>query len=165
MFDPISWHPCHLLRASLSLSVCSCGCAICSWRGMRCGTADDEDSWSDCVSDDDDHGCGSDCDGALENGYDTTYEEIDTISRVSYKRRFGMTGGQTYYQHQQTPNQTDPINRLHRAHQTAIFRFRTHHAPLNVQPHRIKKVCPAPTVMNAHCTTSKPEHYVSHEQM
>ena len=28
--------------------------------------------------------------------------------------------------------QTDPINQLHRGHQTVIIRLRTHHAPLNV---------------------------------
>ena len=50
------------------------------------------------------------------------------------------------YQHQQTPNQTDPINQLHRAHQTAVFRLRTHHAPLNAHLHRIKKEHPAKCV-------------------
>ena len=40
---------------------------------------------------------------------------------------FGMTGGLVaYYRHQQTPNQTDPINQLHKAHRTAIFCHRTH---------------------------------------
>ena len=45
-------------------------------------------------------------------------------------------------QHHQTPNQTDAINQLHRAHQTAVFRLRTHHAPLNAHLHRIKKKHP-----------------------
>ena len=54
--------------------------------------------------------------------------------------------GRIYYQHQQTPNQTDPINQLHRAHQTVVFRLRTHHAPLNAHLHRIKKEHPAKCV-------------------
>ena len=48
-------------------------------------------------------------------------------------------------------NQTDPINQLHRAHQTAIFRLRTHHAPLYAHLHRIKKEHPAKCV---HCPDS-----------
>ena len=47
--------------------------------------------------------------------------------------------GRTYYQHQQIPNQTDPIKYPHRAHQTAIIRPRTQHAPLNAHLHRIMK--------------------------
>ena len=68
--------------------------------------------------------------------------------------------GRTYYQHQQTPNQTDPVNQLRRAHQTAIklFRLGTHHAPLNAHLHRIKKeVCIALTVKRT-LTTS---YYIS----
>ena len=44
---------------------------------MRCGNADDADSWSDCGSDEDVHGCGSDSDGALGIDCDLIYEEID----------------------------------------------------------------------------------------
>ena len=47
------------------------------------------------------------------------------------------------FMHQHTPNQTDPINQLRRAHQTAVFRLRTHQAPLNAHLHRIKKEHPA----------------------
>ena len=69
--------------------------------------------------------------------------------------------GRIYYQHQQTPNQTDPINQLHRAHQTAVFRLRTHHAPLNAHLHRIKKEHPAKCV---YCPNSDEtiEHFLFH---
>ena len=50
------------------------------------------------------------------------------------------------YQHQQIPNQTDPIKYPHRAHQTAIIRPRTQHAPLNAHLHRIMKDHPAKCV-------------------
>ena len=64
-------------------------------------------------------------------------------------------------QHEQTPNQTDPINQLHRAHQTAVFRLRTHHAPLNAHIHRIKKEHPAKCV---YCLDSDEtvEHFLFH---
>ena len=69
--------------------------------------------------------------------------------------------GRIYYQHQQTPNQTDPINQLHRAHQTAVFRLRTHHAPLNAHLHRVKKEHPAKCV---YCPDSDEtvEHFLFH---
>ena len=38
------------------------------------------------------------------------------------------------------------LTKLHRAHQTAIFRIRTHDAPLNAHLHRIKKEHPAKCV-------------------
>ena len=69
--------------------------------------------------------------------------------------------GRIYYQHQQTPNQTDPIYQLHRAHQTAVFRLRTHYAPLNTHLHRIKKEHPAKCV---YCPDSDEtvEHFLFH---
>ena len=76
--------------------------------------------------------------------YATSKQIVQTKSRKIWHDRWarGNTGW-IYYQHQQTPNQTDPINQLHRAHQTAVFRLRTHHAPLNAHLHRIKKEHPA----------------------
>ena len=69
--------------------------------------------------------------------------------------------GRIYYQPQQTPNQTDPINQLHRAHQTVVFRLRTDHAPLNAHLHRIKMEHPAKSV---YCPDSDEtvEHVLSH---
>ena len=69
--------------------------------------------------------------------------------------------GRTYYQHQQTLNQTDYINQLHRAQHTAIFRLRTQHAPLNAHLHRIKKDHPAKCV---YCPDSDEtvEHFLLH---
>ena len=87
------------------------------------------------------------------NGYSACdfFEHIH-LSRVT---------GRTYYQLQHTPNQTDPINKLHRAHHTAIFRLRTHHAPLNAHLHRIKKEHPAKCV---YCPDSDEtvEHFLFH---
>ena len=87
--------------------------------------------------------------------YATSKQTIQTKSRKIWHDRWGRGNtGRTYYQHRQTPNQTDSIYQLHRAHQNAIFRLRTHHAPLTAHLHRIKKdhlakrVYPtAPTVM------------------
>ena len=72
--------------------------------------------------------------------YATSKQIIQTKSRMIWDDMWtrGNTG-RTYYQHQQTPNQTDPINQLHRAHQNAIFCLRTQHAPLNAHLYRIKK--------------------------
>ena len=85
-----------------------------------------------------------------------------------YKRslgRFGMPSrrntGQTYYQHQQTPNQTYIINRPRRAHQTTIVRIRTHHAPLKAHLHRITKEHRAKCV---YCPDSD-EHFPFHCQL
>ena len=72
--------------------------------------------------------------------YATSMQIVQTKSRKIWHDRWACGNtGRLYYQHQQTPNQTDPINQLHRAHQTAIFCLRTHHAPLNAHLHRIKK--------------------------
>ena len=75
----------------------------------------------------------------------------------SYKRNTGRT----YYRHRHTPNQTDPINQLHRAHQTAIFRLGTQNAPLNAHLHRIKKDHPAKCV---YCPDSDEtvDHFLFH---
>ena len=85
-----------------------------------------------------------------------------------YKRSLGRSGmssrrntGQTYYQYQQTPNQTYIINRPRRAHQTTIFRLRTHHAPLNAHLHRIKKELQSKCV---YCPDSD-EHFPFHCQL
>ena len=100
--------------------------------------------------------------------YATSKQIIQTKYRKMWHDRWARGNtGRTYYQHQQTPNQTYPINQLHRAHQTAIFRLRTQHAPLNAHLQRTKKQHPqsvstAPTVMRllniscstAHCTTT-----------
>ena len=76
--------------------------------------------------------------------YATSKQIVQTKSRKIWHDRWARGNtGRIYYQHQQTPNQTDPINQLHRAHQTAVFRLRTHHAPLNAHLHRIKKEHPA----------------------
>ena len=84
-------------------------------------------------------------------------------NRNDYQRgRIEKDGNrQTYYQHQQTSNQTKRINQLHRAHQTAILRFRTHHAPLNAHLYRIEKDHPAKCV---YCPDSGEtvEHFLFH---
>ena len=90
----------------------------------------------------------------------------------SYKRslgRFGMTGGlvatldgsttsTNKLQTRQTPstNYTEHISVL-----TAVFRLRTHHAPLNAHLHRIKKEHPAKCV---YCPDSDEtiEHFLFH---
>ena len=66
-----------------------------------------------------------------------------------------------YYQQQQTPNQTDSINQLHRAHLTVIFRLRKHHAPVNAHLHRIKKEHQSKCV---YCLDNGEtvDHFVSH---
>ena len=53
---------------------------------------------------------------------------------------------------------------VHRAHQTAIFRLRTQHAPLNAHLHRIKKDHPAKCV---YCPDSDEtvEHFLFHCQL
>ena len=68
--------------------------------------------------------------------YATSKQIIQTKSRKIWNDRWvrGNTG-RTYNQHQHTPNQTDPINQLHRAHQTAIFHLIIPHAPLNALLH------------------------------
>ena len=72
--------------------------------------------------------------------YATSMQIIQTKSRKMWHDRWARGNtGRIYYQHQQTPNQTDPINQLHRAHQTTVFRLRTHYALLNAHLHRIKK--------------------------
>ena len=88
----------------------------------------------------------------------------------SYKRslgRFGMTGGlvatldgSTTSTNKLQTRQT-PVNQLHRAHQTAVFRLRTHHAPLNAHLHRVKKEHPAKCV---YCPDSDEtvEHFLFH---
>ena len=94
--------------------------------------------------------------------YATSKQIVQTKSRKIWHDRWarGNTGW-IYYQHQQTPNQTDPINQLHRAHQTAVFRLRTHHAPLNAHLHRIKNEHPAKCV---YCRDSNNtvEHFLFH---
>ena len=104
--------------------------------------------------------------------YATSKQIIQTKSRKIWHDRWARGNtGRSYYQHQQT----DSINQLHRAHQTAIFRLRTHHIPLNAHLHHIasrkvtqKSVSTAPTVMRplnisystAHCTTtSEPDYF------
>ena len=81
---------------------------------------------------------------------------VATLSGLEF-----VGAGSRSVQHQQTPNQTDPINQLHRAHQTAVFRLRTHHAPLNAHLHRIKKEHPAKCV---YCPDSDEtvEHFLFH---
>ena len=94
--------------------------------------------------------------------YATSKQIIQTKSRKIWHDRLARGNtGRTYYQHQQTPNQTDSINQLHRAHQTAIFRLRTQHAPLNAHLHRIKTDHPAKCV---YCTDSDEtvEHFLFH---
>ena len=79
--------------------------------------------------------------------YATSKQIVQTKSwKIWHDRWARGNTGRIYYQHQQTPNQTDPINQLHRAHQTAVFRLRTHHAPLNAHLNRIKKEHPAKCV-------------------
>ena len=79
--------------------------------------------------------------------YATSKQIVQTKSRKIWHDMWARGNtGRIYYQHQQTPNQTDPINQLHRAHQTAVFRLRTHHAPLNAHLYRIKKEHPAKCV-------------------
>ena len=53
------------------------------------------------------------------------------------------------------------INQLHRAHQTAIFRIRTQHAPLNAHLHRIMKDHPEKCV---YCPDSDEtvQHFLFH---
>ena len=87
---------------------------------------------------------------------------VPTKSRRMWHDRWARGNtGRTYYQHQPTPNQTNPINQLHRAHQAAIFRLRTHHAPLNTHLYRIKKEHPAKCV---YCPDSDEtvEHFLFH---
>ena len=94
--------------------------------------------------------------------YATSKQIVQTKSRKIWHDRWSRGNtGRIYYQHQQTPNQTDPINQLHRAHQTAVFRLRTHHAPLNAHLHRIKKEHPAKCV---YCPDSDEtiEHFLFH---
>ena len=94
--------------------------------------------------------------------YATSKQIVQTKSRKIWHDRWARGNtGRIYYQHQQTPNQTDPINQLHRAHQTAVFRLRTHHAPLNAHLHRIKKEHPAKSV---YCPDSDEtiEHFLFH---
>ena len=94
--------------------------------------------------------------------YATSKQIIQTKSRKIWHDRWARGNpGRTYYQHQHTPNQTDSINQLHRAHQTAIFRIRTHHTPLNAHLHRIKKDHPAKCV---YCPDSDEtvEHFLFH---
>ena len=94
--------------------------------------------------------------------YPTSKQIVQTKSRKIWHDRWARGNtGRIYYQHQQTPNQTDPINQLHRAHQTAVFRLRTHHAPLNAHLHRIKKERPAKCV---YCPDSDEsvEHFLFH---
>ena len=79
--------------------------------------------------------------------YAISKQIVQTKSRKIWHDRWARGNtGRIYYQHQQTPNQTDPINQLHRAHRTAVFRLRTHHAPLNAHLHRVKKEHPAKCV-------------------
>ena len=79
--------------------------------------------------------------GRCEQVSFATYKQIiQTKPLKSWHDRLARCNtGRTYYQHQQTPNQTDTINQLYRAHQNAIFHLRTHHAPLNANLHHIKK--------------------------
>ena len=94
--------------------------------------------------------------------YATSKQIVQTKSRKMWHDRWARGNtGRIYYQHQQTPNQTDPINQLHRAHQTAVFRLRTHHAPLNAHIHRIKKEHPSKCV---YCPDSDEtvEHFLFH---
>ena len=79
--------------------------------------------------------------------YATSKQIVQTKSRKIWHDGWARGNtGRIYYQHQQTPSQTDPIIQLHRAHQTAVFRLRTHHAPLNAHLHRINKEHPAKCV-------------------
>ena len=98
----------------------------------------------------------------MKVSYATSKQIIQTKSRMIWHDRWARGNtGRTYYQHQQTLNQTDSINQLHRAHQTAIFRLRTQHAPLNAHLHRIKKDHPANCV---YCPDSDEtvEHFLLH---
>ena len=109
--------------------------------------------------------------------YVTSNQIVQTKSRKIWHDRWaGGNIGRIYYQHQQTPNQTDPINQLHRAHQTAVFRLRTHHEPLNAHLHRIKKEHPAKCVYCSdsdetvehvllHCTTTSDPDYCQLNQI
>ena len=92
------------------------------------------------------------------------YNKLNLLLLCNLIRWAHGNTGRIYYQHQQTPNQTDPINQLHRAHQTAIFRLRTHHAPLNAHLRSIKKEHPAKCV---HCPDSDEsvEHFLFLSQL
>ena len=94
--------------------------------------------------------------------YATSKQIIQTKSRKIWHDRWARGNtGRIYYQDQQTPNQTDSINQLHRAHQTAVFCLRKHHVPLNAHLHRIKKEPPAKCV---YCPDSDGtvEHFLFH---
>ena len=94
--------------------------------------------------------------------YATSKQIIQTKSRKIWHDRWARSNtGQIYYHHQQTPNQTDSINQLHRAHQTATFRLRTHHTLLNAHLHRIKTDHSAKCV---YCSDSDEtvEHFLFH---
>ena len=94
--------------------------------------------------------------------YATSKQIIQTKSRNMWHVRWARDStGRTNYQHQQTPNQTDSINQLHRAHQTAIFHFRTHHEPLNAHLHRIKKEHQSKGVYCPDCDETV-EHFLLH---
>ena len=72
--------------------------------------------------------------------YSTAKQVILAKSQMVWLDRWARgTTGRTLYQHQKSPNQTDPINQLHRSQQSAIFRLRTQHTTLNAHLHRIKK--------------------------
>ena len=94
--------------------------------------------------------------------YATSKQIVQTKSRKIWHDRWARGNtGRIYYQHKQTPNQTDPINQLHTAQQTAVFRLRTHHAPLNAHLHRIKKERPAKCVYSPDSDETV-EHFLFH---
>ena len=98
--------------------------------------------------------------------YATSKQIIQTKSRTIWHDRWARGNpGRTYYQHQQTPNQTDPINQLYRAHHTAIFApehttHRSTHTYIASRKITLQSVSTATTVMRllsiscstAHCT-------------
>ena len=74
----------------------------------------------------------------------TTLKTAKQMAKQSYKQQWMKnwetgTTGRVVYENMKTPKPDDPMKKLKRKDQTAIFRLRTNHVPLN---HHLNKINP-----------------------